>query len=302
MPGTEPLQPEAVVDRLLSLPVLASQRGAAALHLLTPVDSVVGIHVSIGETDWTWRGVRRSAPRSLDSAALCRAAADLVREAWRPSDTPVNLTGACLKPVRSGAHILIGGTFLYNGPEILVGVNVEHPSRVAAAWLSKYERGVDVAGVIELDGEPYLIQGDDRVVRISGTTGPVEVPVASGEYDSSMVRSFIQSSLRLSTVEPATIGSRAVHTTDVDYVGSIDDRGERYDVIIPATIGRGMSVGAPHGVAVPAVSDWYGVENGAPWYGIAGFEPVERALLEPGWVARHSESGIYVLIRPSSSY
>lgn len=253
---------------------------------------------------------------------VCRAAAGLASIGWRAGETALDLTGDCLKAVRSGAFMLVAGGFLHNGPLILCDVDASEALKVGSGWL-KYDAR-DRSGVVEIEGRSYITHGDARVVYIhntgrentsgeSGGEGRLRVgrsrDTGAGDggddrqtrevRDIDSIGNIIANRLSLSYVEAATIGSRFAGTTDIDYVSTIEaGDGERYQIIIPCTIGEAVSIGAPRGVAVPSVLDWYKVRSEEDvWYEVAGYVPVEHARFEPGWVAQHVESGTSVIIR-----
>lgn len=281
----------------------------AALHLATGSEAIVGIDVLVGETEYRWRGATMPKPTGGGLESICRAAAGLASIGWKPGEGALDLTGDCLKAVRSGAYVLVEGGFLHKSPLILCDLNVSEALKVGAAWLRYgYE---ERSGVIEIDGQRYITHGDRRVVYIHNTGRDKEDGKdielfsrrnrvnAHTKHDIDDIGDIISRRLSLTHIEAATIGSRFSGTTDIDYVSTVEaDDGRRYQIIIPCTIGEAVSIGAPRGVAVPNVLDWYKVQrDGDDWYEVSGYVPMERARFEPGWVAQHVASGVSVIIR-----
>lgn len=286
-------QVTAVIERFEVQP---SKMAAAALHLATPENSVYGIDIHHRGKHYLWRG--SSVAQGFGVAGCAGRAVELAALSWRPGESGLDLEGDCLKVVRSGAHNLIAGSFLYGGGEILCGVEIKDPLKVAEAWLRRDLWGR--SGVVEIDGDAYLVSGDERVVVIHGEESDLSEGSAINcdIEDTETVGKLIQTMLDLDTIEAVGIGSRVAGTTDIDYIGTITEGGVVYDVIIPCTIGAGLSIGAPSGVAAPSTIDWYRSRRGeVAWFEIGGYAPIEPARLEPGWVARHDNSGLSVIVR-----
>jgi hypothetical protein len=293
---TQPPTLNEIVETLERFEVPPSKMGAAALHLATPRASVCGIDVHIRENQYLWRG--RSVRSGFGVEGTARRVTELAVGGWRPGDERMDLGGSCLKPVRSGAHNLIAGAFLYGSCEVLCGVEIENPEAVAEAWLRGGHVGSN--GVVEIAGEAYLTSGDERVVIIHGLRDQDLTDRDQGGVveDPEVVGLLIQQMLDLDTVEAVGIGSRFTGTLDIDYIGTISDAGSTYSVVVPCTVGRALSIGAPHGAASPNVIDWYNSrKEEISWWGVYGYSPIEPARLEPGWVARHDASGISVILR-----
>lgn len=297
-----PPQAHDIEEALHRFEIPPTRAAVAALHLATPVSTICGIDAHIRDRHYTWRG--NSVPAGFGAGANARKACELAAAGWGAGDVPVDHSGSCLKVLRSGAHNLVAGGFLYGKGEILCGIEIQNPEKVAEHWLTLGDWGK--TGVIELDGEAYLIGGDERVAIIHGMlrAGGGDFDGGGGTYsdltDDGEVGEMIQRMLDLENIEAYSIGSRLPGTTDIDYVGYLRDGGVEYCVIIPCTIGAGLSVGAPSGAAAPRTIDWYKSRGeDVAWYGVDGYSPLEPARLEPGWVARHKASQISVIIRPS---
>jgi len=266
---------------------------AAALHLATATSALVGVQVRIEEETYRWRGAKVS--RGGDLESICSQAAALGVIGWRSGDRFLSMEGSCLKSVRSGAYILIGGSFLHGGPEILCDTDEDQAVAVAEQWLL---RGGRHSGVIEVAGEQYLAHGDERVMRIHRTNGTGRTKTTKDPLTSTRVGELIAEKLHIDDIEAATIGTRCPGTIDVDYVGTIETAQGPYQVVVPCTIGIGVSIGAPSGVAVPNLIGWQQAGGeGEPWYEIEGYTTIEPARLEPGWVARHEATSTNVIIR-----
>jgi len=266
---------------------------AAALHLATATNALVGLQVRIEDEAYRWRGA--TVRRGGDLESICSQAATLSVIGSRSGDRFLSMEGSCLKSVRSGAYILIGGSFLHGGPEILCDTDEDQAVAVAEQWLLRGDRH---SGVIEVAGERYLIHGDERVMRIHRTNGTGRTKTTKDPLTPARVGELIAEKLNIDDIEAATIGTRCPGTIDVDYVGTIETNQGPYQVVVPCTIGVGVSIGAPIGVAVPNLIGWHQAGwAGEPWYEIEGYSSIEPARLEPGWVARHEGTSTNVIIR-----
>jgi len=288
--------PATLEAKITALAVAPEQHEAAALHLATPVGCVVGVHVRIEEDSYVWRGRSVGRMEGGDLARICAQASTLALTGWQAGDRALDLAGNCLKAVRSGAYMLIGGSFLYGGPEILCNVDADTAIEVASQWLEL--QSPPQSGVLEVNDVQYLTHGDARAVFIHRIDGS---PIGSSNqapFDIDTVGAVIQTRLGIDELEAASIGSRCAGTVDVDYVGKIHTEAGTYQVVVPCTIGQSVSIGAPSGVAVPDMQDWYRARReGEAWGGIEGYSKLEPARFEPGWVALHEASRTPVIIR-----
>lgn len=288
--------PTTLEAKITALAVAPEQHEAAALHLATPGGCVVGVHVRIEDDSYVWRGRSVGRAEGDDLARICTQASTLALTGWRAGDRALDLTGNCLKAVRSGAYMLIGGSFLYGGPEILCNVDADTAVEVAAQWLEL--QSPPQSGVLEVNDVQYLTHGDARAVFIHRIDGSPSGSSNQAPFDIDTVGAVIQTRLGIDGLEAASIGSRCAGTVDVDYVGKIHTEDGTYLVVIPCTIGQSVSIGAPSGVAVPNMQDWYRARReGESWVDIEGYRKLEPARFEPGWVAVHEASRIPVIIR-----
>lgn len=288
--------PETIEAKIAALNVAPEQHEAAALHLATPVGCVVGVHVRIEDDSYQWRGRRVGRVEDGDLARICAVASTLALWGWQAGDRALQLDGNCLKAVRSGAYMLIGGSFMYGGPEILCNVEPDAAIEVAAHWLEL--QSLPQSGVLEVNGVQYLTHGDAKAVFIHRIDGALSGWSHQAQFDVDTVGSVIQARLGLSDLEAASIGSRCAGTVDVDYVGKLYTEEGTYQVVIPCTIGQSVSIGAPSGVAVPNMQDWYrGHRDEEAWGEIDGYTKLEPARFEPGWVALHEASRTPVIVR-----
>jgi len=297
----QPPTVDAVCERIAHTSLPPTSIAAAALHLLSPVSTLVGMHIHCDPEQWVWGTESVAAPRSLRLRGVVEAAAAFVQRRSPLDAQYLDLTGSCLKPIRSGAYHLLGGAFLYSAPELLIAPDIADPAAVGLSWIRAAAGSPDAVGIIDLDGVSYLVHGDDRVIAIHSTTTNhhrTNLP----QWDVETVQVLISELLDLDDVEAASIGSRLTNTVDIDYVGSISAAGERYEIIVPSTIGAGLVLGAPHGSAVPEVGSWYAGPRETPWRPLDGYDPIEPARFEPGWVARHRASGVCVIVRHDIEY
>jgi hypothetical protein len=275
----------------------------AALHLATPKKSVIGIDITLERDLITWRGatIKCTPGRGLEDAV------SLATSRWRKEDEALDLEGSFLKPLRSGAHNIVYGTFLYNAPHVLCGTEVDNPAEVAQAYLknrvneaaaNKIGPGSRVVdGVVEILGNTYLVHGGEKSLYIHGVEGG-KILKNLNLYDTKIVGEIVKDYLKINDLEEAKIGSRLAGTLDVDYVGRFFENGACYEVIVPCTVGGGLNIGAAYGVASPDTFDWYSSRKTTePWYKLRDYTPIEPARLEPGWVARHEPSGTTLIVR-----
>lgn len=293
-----PLTFHELVDCLSRFPLESGQRVAATLHLATDTTSVVGISIRQEGSVWTWRGGQVDIDERASIEDIAETVVSFCSNMWRDGDVRVDPTGHCLKPIRSGAHTLIAGSFLYGGGELLVDGAVPDPVSVGVAWLTRGDEPAR-AGVITHRGETYIVQPGPGACIIHSTSqhGDARV-IHEAAWGADEVCDLLRDTLTLDDIEAATIGSRVPDTTDIDFVGSYTIDGSAFDVIIPATLGRGLVLGAPHGAAVPARVDPYTRGERDAWSELLrDWDPIEPARFEPGWVARHRVSGIYAILR-----
>lgn len=292
--------PEMIEAKIKSLNVAPKQYEAAALHLATPTGCVVGVQVRIVEDSYLWRGRRTSRTGDGNLALICAEACTLSLAGWRDGDRAMDLEGHCLKAVRSGAYMLIGGSFMYGGPEVLCDVEAETAIEVAEHFMRL--QNLPQGGVLDVGGVQYLTHGDARAMFIHRIDGNLTGPGKLESFDIDTIGLEIQARLDLDDLEAASIGSRCAGTLDVDYVGRLHADGGTYQVVIPCTIGQSASIGAPSGAAVPNVRDWYfGHRDTDTWDEIEGYTKLEPARFEPGWVALHDTSRTPVIIKRDST-
>lgn len=288
--------PETIAAKIAALGVEPEHHEAAALHLASPVGCVVGVHVRIEDNSYQWRGRSVARAGGADLMRTCAEASTLTLAGWQSGDRALDFEGNCLKAVRSGAYMLIGGSFLYGGPEILCNVEADTAIEVAAQWLEL--QNPPQSGVLEVNGVQYLTHGDTRAVfihRVDSSSG--DLPNRT-TFDIDTVGAVIQERLGFTDLEAASIGSRCAGTVDVDYVGKIETGVGTYQVVVPCTIGDSVSIGAPSGVAVPHMQDWYRARReDETWSDIEGYTILEPARFEPGWIALHEASRTPVIIR-----
>jgi hypothetical protein len=288
--------PETIEAKIAALNVIPEQHEAAALHLATPVGCVVGVHVRIEDGSYQWRGRRVGRIEDGDLTRICAGASTLALLGWQAGDLALKIEGNCLKVVRSGAYMLIGGSFMYGGPEILCNVEPDTAIEIAAHWLKL--QSPPQSGVLEVNGVQYLTCGDTKAVFIHRVDGTLSGWSQQSQFDVDEIGAVIQARLGLDDLEAASIGSRFVGTVDIDYVGKLHTDNGSYQVVIPCTIGTSVSIGAPSGVAVPNTQDWCrGHRDGEAWDEIDGYTKLEPARFEPGWVALHEASRTPVIIR-----
>lgn len=155
----------AVSDVAAAVRALPSTRDpvAAIAHLATPRSCAVGLQVQVTDEYVGFRG-RRVHVGGCDSGEIARRVSQLVADRGRETDTFCELTAppaTWLKPIRSGAHILLAGASeLFGSQPVRVRHDAASPATLAALSSA-------VAGGSLRDGcGPFRVRRDPDMITV----------------------------------------------------------------------------------------------------------------------------------------
>jgi len=287
-----------IVLVLERLDVAGDLLDAAALHLATSTDVLVGVNAVSDDSNHWWVG-----NVALGTVRLYGGRAQRIRQAaeWA-SATSTNLPGGTYLNLCSNASglVKVSRTGVRNvafGSELLGTVTVcsepEVPHDVlaeVAGWAISGTR-VHLPGVVTVDGCGYLVERDGQVwtVRssVSGSPPSVSAGVLHAQLDDCAL--YIVGELG-GTYATKVLGSRVVGTIDAEVSVLVDGT---HVVVVPVSVSAGGEIiGCPSQHA----GAW---ETGAAVLP-SGYELVGPACFDDGLIVMHTRSKIRGRLAPLS--
>lgn len=265
-----------------------------AVHLALPTEVALGIQARLLGTQLDWRGSITALPLPGDEPTPAFAAAllECLAPLYLPGDRFLDLGNdeplTWVKDVPSGARTLVvGPDILFGLPRLALEVGVNDEERLAILTHLHTAR-LAPAGLVQVASRVLTVLGNQESVIVTSTPPPPRrAPEPATKEQVDHLGRYLGEVFAASLKETIELPDPDIQVAHVEYLYELPN--SDLELLVSAHVDSTGSA------AIGYPGTWMPARHEVP-----GFEIDGASVHEPGWVARHVESDLRVLLRRRS--